>query len=89
MTLTDILDNVVPFIDGEEEKLEKETRKILGKVEKANGEERFVPLQIRMSAHTNRVPVLDGHTISFLLLVLSFPFSPFFFSPRFILKNKI
>eukprot|EP00026_Physarum_polycephalum_P003831 Phypoly_transcript_03847.p1 GENE.Phypoly_transcript_03847~~Phypoly_transcript_03847.p1 ORF type:complete len:367 (-),score=66.07 Phypoly_transcript_03847:50-1150(-) len=59
----DILDNVVPYIDGEEEKLEKETRKILGKVEKTNGEEKFSPLQVRMSAHTNRVPVLDGHTM--------------------------
>jgi aspartate-semialdehyde dehydrogenase len=59
----DILDNVVPFIDGEEEKLEKETRKILGKVEKEGGTEKFAPLQVRMSAHTNRVPVLDGHTM--------------------------
>lgn len=56
---------MVPFIDGEEEKLEKETRKILGKVEKTeNGEEKFAFLPVRMSAHTNRVPVLDGHTIS-------------------------
>lgn len=55
---------MIPFIDGEEDKLEKETRKILGKVEKANNEEKFAPLNVRMSAHTNRVPVLDGHTIS-------------------------
>jgi len=59
----DILDNVIPFIDGEEEKLEKETRKILGKVESQNDEKHFVPLPVRISSHTNRVAVLDGHTM--------------------------
>eukprot|EP01112_Ceratiomyxa_fruticulosa_P011573 TRINITY_DN3149_c0_g1_i1.p1 TRINITY_DN3149_c0_g1~~TRINITY_DN3149_c0_g1_i1.p1 ORF type:complete len:369 (+),score=64.51 TRINITY_DN3149_c0_g1_i1:107-1213(+) len=58
----DILDNVIPFIDGEEHKVEKETRKILGSVN-MDGKEVFVNKKIKISAHTNRVPVLDGHTI--------------------------
>jgi aspartate-semialdehyde dehydrogenase len=63
----DILDNVVPFIDGEEDKIEIETRKILGKIEPRNDDgnqqQCFVPLPLLISAHTNRVCVLDGHTI--------------------------
>src|SRR5205085_1607490 len=47
----DILGNVIPRVDGEEEKMERETRKILG-------------TELLMSAHTNRVAVVDGHTES-------------------------
>jgi aspartate-semialdehyde dehydrogenase len=55
----DIVDNVVPFIGGEEEKSEKEPLKILGKIE--NG--KFVNKDsIKISAHCNRVSVHDGHT---------------------------
>jgi aspartate-semialdehyde dehydrogenase len=55
----DLIDNIVPFISGEEEKSEVEPKKILGKVE--NG--RIVPDEnIKISAHCNRVPVTDGHT---------------------------
>jgi aspartate-semialdehyde dehydrogenase len=54
----DILGNVVPFISGEEEKLETETLKILG----SNGGR--TPYPAAVSAHTNRVPVLDGHTMT-------------------------
>ena len=55
----DMVDNIVPFIGGEEEKSEKEPLKILGRIE--NGE--FVDNEsIRISAHCNRVSVLDGHT---------------------------
>ena len=54
----DILGNVVPFIGGEEEKIETETRKILG-VFRDHG---VAPHPVTVSAHTNRVPVLDGHT---------------------------
>lgn len=54
----DILGNVVPFIGGEEDKLETETLKILG-----SGGGR-TPLAARISAHTNRVPVIDGHTMT-------------------------
>ncbi len=57
----DIIDNVVPFISGEEDKLETEARKILGSI---NSEATaFVEQdQLRVSAACNRVPVLDGHT---------------------------
>lgn len=55
----EILGNVVPFIAGEEEKIESETPKILGRF--AAG--RVEPAPIRISAHTNRVPVLDGHML--------------------------
>jgi aspartate-semialdehyde dehydrogenase len=53
----DIVGNVVPFIAGEEEKIERESRKILGAL--VNGE--VEPAHIDVSAHTNRVPVVDGH----------------------------
>jgi aspartate-semialdehyde dehydrogenase len=56
----DIIDNVVPFISGEEDKLETEAQKILGGVNAdVTG---FVDQKVRISAHCNRVPVLDGHT---------------------------
>jgi aspartate-semialdehyde dehydrogenase len=54
----DILDNVVPFIGSEEEKMENETLKLLGKLE-GHG---VAPLDAKMTAHCNRVPVVDGHT---------------------------
>ena len=54
----DILGNVVPFIGGEEEKMESETLKILG----TDGGR--APHPAVVSAHTNRVPVLDGHTMT-------------------------
>lgn len=54
----DILGNVVPFIGGEEEKLETETLKILG----SDGGR--APYAAAVSAHTNRVPVIDGHIMT-------------------------
>jgi aspartate-semialdehyde dehydrogenase len=53
----DIHANVVPFISGEEEKMEAEPQKLLGKWDGA----RFVDAGLGLSAHCNRVPVLDGH----------------------------
>jgi len=53
----EILDNVIPFIGGEEEKMERETRKILGTL----GEEGLEPASLQVSAQCNRVPVIDGH----------------------------
>jgi aspartate-semialdehyde dehydrogenase len=53
----DIQGNVVPFISGEEEKMESEPQKLFGKW---NGV-RFVDAGLGISAHCNRVPVLDGH----------------------------
>lgn len=54
----DTLDNVVPYIGGEEEKVVDETRKFLG----AWDGTRFVPADIALSVHCNRVTVRDGHT---------------------------
>lgn len=54
----DALDNVVPYIRSEEEKIERETMKFFGEW---TGE-RFVPADFPLSAHCNRVSVRDGHT---------------------------
>lgn len=56
----DINANVIPFIGGEEEKMQQETQKILGDFRG----DRVEPLAARVSAHCNRVPVVDGHTIT-------------------------
>lgn len=56
----DIVANVIPFIGGEEEKMQQEAQKILG--EYRDG--RIEPLAAAVSAHCNRVPVVDGHTES-------------------------
>ena len=53
----DILGNVVPFISGEEEKMEAEPQKLLGKWDGS----RFIDAGLGISAHCNRVPVRDGH----------------------------
>ena len=55
----DVLDNVLPYIGNEEDKVETEPQKMLGKrhggaIEHAS---------FRTTAHTNRVPVSDGHTV--------------------------
>ncbi len=57
----DIMDNVVPNVanGGEEEKVEWEPRKMLGKF----ASDKIELADIRFSAHTNRVPVIDGHTV--------------------------
>jgi aspartate-semialdehyde dehydrogenase len=56
----DILGNVVPYIKNEEEKMEQETLKLLGRL---NGRA-VEPLAAKMTAHCNRVAVEDGHTES-------------------------
>ncbi len=56
----DILGNVIPHISGEEEKIETETKKILGKISQAA----ISPADIPISAQVNRVPVQDGHLLS-------------------------
>ncbi|MGA3096584.1 MAG: aspartate-semialdehyde dehydrogenase [Bryobacteraceae bacterium] len=56
----DITGNVIPFIGGEEEKMQQETQKILGVFRGDHIE----PLPARVSAHCNRVPVVDGHTVT-------------------------
>ena len=54
----DILGNVIPFIKGEEEKVERETQKLLGRLQDG----RIVPGDFIVSAQCNRVLVEDGHT---------------------------
>jgi aspartate-semialdehyde dehydrogenase len=56
----DILGNVIPHISGEEEKVERETRKLLGTFV----DESVKPGDFVVSAQCNRVPVEDGHTES-------------------------
>jgi aspartate-semialdehyde dehydrogenase len=53
----DMLDNVVPYIGGEEEKMETEPKKLLGTL----GPEGIKPLDIKISAQCNRVATLHGH----------------------------
>jgi aspartate-semialdehyde dehydrogenase len=53
----DILDNVLPYIGGEEEKIETETTKILGRF----GDGRVEPAAMAVSAQCHRINVADGH----------------------------
>lgn len=54
----DILDNIVPYIPGEEEKVERETGKILGLM----GEDGIAPATFPVSATCTRAAVTEGHT---------------------------
>ena len=54
----DIVGNVIPFISGEEEKMETETKKIFGSLQS----DVVVPHPVTVSAHTTRVGVTNGHT---------------------------
>ncbi|HKK65173.1 MAG TPA: aspartate-semialdehyde dehydrogenase [Clostridia bacterium] len=54
----DIIGNVIPYISGEEEKMEEETQKILGTLV----DNRIQDAEFAVSAQCNRVPVVDGHT---------------------------
>jgi aspartate-semialdehyde dehydrogenase len=56
----DILGNVIPYIAKEEEKMQEETLKLLGKLDGS----KVTPADFGMSAHCNRVAVEDGHTES-------------------------
>ena len=56
----DVLDNVLPEISGEEEKVENEPRKIFGRLHEGTVE----PVDLRISAQCNRVPTRDGHLLS-------------------------
>jgi aspartate-semialdehyde dehydrogenase len=55
----DVIDNVIPYIGGEEEKVEWEPRKILGSVDPSGIN--LAPM--RLSVHANRVAVSDGHLV--------------------------
>src|SRR5579883_3339727 len=54
----DILDNAIPYIGGEEEKVESETRKMLGSWQEGQG---FRDAPLVVSAHCNRVATREGH----------------------------
>jgi aspartate-semialdehyde dehydrogenase len=56
----DILDNVIPYIPKEEEKVQVETKKILGRLNNSS----IAPAPLKVSCTCTRVPVLDGHTES-------------------------
>jgi len=62
----DIVDNVVPYISGEEEKMEWETLKILGGIKEGDDGNKSFDMHekhpLRISASCNRVPVIEGHT---------------------------
>ena len=56
----DILGNVIPLIGGEEEKIERESRKVLGVL----GVDGVTPAPFGVSVHANRVAVVDGHLVA-------------------------
>jgi aspartate-semialdehyde dehydrogenase len=66
----DILGNVIPYIAKEEDKMEAETRKLLGSLKEGSLKEgslngsRVADADLTLSAHCNRVAVEDGHTES-------------------------
>ncbi|HZY40483.1 MAG TPA: aspartate-semialdehyde dehydrogenase [Anaerolineae bacterium] len=55
----DAVDNVIPYISGEEPKVETEPLKMLGRLDQSG----VIDAPIKISAHTNRVAVIDGHTV--------------------------
>lgn len=59
MPSMDIIDNVIPYIGGEEEKVEWESRKMLGTL----ADNTIQLADFVVSAHTNRVAVTDGHIV--------------------------
>jgi aspartate-semialdehyde dehydrogenase len=65
----DINANIIPFIGGEEEKMQQETQKILGDLDS----DHIRPLAAKVSAHCNRVPVVDGHTVTISVELSSKP----------------
>lgn len=56
----DALGNVIPYIGGEEEKVESEPQKILGDLDG----DRIEPLPMGVSASCHRVPAIDGHMVA-------------------------
>ncbi len=67
----EMVDNVMPFIDGEEEKSEKEPSKILSKINKRKNGEFVLNNEIKISSNCIRVPVSDGH-----MAAINIQFSP-------------
>jgi aspartate-semialdehyde dehydrogenase len=53
----DILDNIIPYIQGEESKIESESLKVLG----TYSEDHITPYPMKLSAQSNRIPISNGH----------------------------
>ena len=67
----DILDNIIPYIPGEEAKIPAEARKILGSLNTdLTG---FIDQPLQVSVACNRVPVLNGHTVCVSLRFVNRP----------------
>jgi len=65
VTALDILDNIIPYIPGEEEKVARETAKILGSLDEGGGAPGGItPVRFPVSATCTRAAVLEGHTES-------------------------
>ncbi|MCA0453019.1 MAG: aspartate-semialdehyde dehydrogenase [Chloroflexi bacterium] len=56
----DILDNMIPYVSGDEQKLETETLRMLGSYQN----EQISWMDAKLSASCNRVPVIDGHLVN-------------------------
>lgn len=69
----DLIDNVIPFIKGEEDKLQAEARKLLGAYTFGAG--KIDDAGFELSAHCNRVPVMDGHIVT-MSVELATPATP-------------
>ena len=67
----DILNNIIPYIPGEEAKIPTEARKILGSLN--TDRTGFVDQHLRVSVACNRVPVLNGHTVCVSLRFVNRP----------------
>ncbi|PFH35948.1 aspartate-semialdehyde dehydrogenase [Besnoitia besnoiti] len=72
LSAMDMIDNVIPFISGEEEKLEREPQKILGTLSEGSREILSSPFESVAMCH--RVPVIDGHTVT---VIVDFPANAF------------
>jgi aspartate-semialdehyde dehydrogenase len=64
-----IYDNVIPYIKSEEEKISRETNKILGTFDGAQ----IIEVPVNVSASCNRVPVIDGHTLNVWIDIAATP----------------
>ncbi|EPT29973.1 aspartate-semialdehyde dehydrogenase [Toxoplasma gondii TgCatPRC2] len=72
LSALDMIDNVIPHISGEEEKLESEPQKILGTL--SDGSTRITSATFESVAMCHRVPVIDGHIVT---VTVDFPPSTF------------
>lgn len=66
------IDNVIPYIPTEEEKMSIESRKMLGRYQ----DDRVIPAEFGLSAHCNRVATIDGHMETVSLALKNPPSDP-------------